>query len=51
VGNELRWALDASGPRLTDATSTEPPNKGMKLTKPGELRSFAADMARPVSIP
>ena len=42
MGNELRWPLDASGPRLTGATSTEPPNKGMKLTKPGQLRSFAA---------
>jgi hypothetical protein len=31
--------------------ATEPPNKGMKLTKPGQLQSFAADMERPVSSP
>jgi hypothetical protein len=28
-----------------------PPNKGMKLTEPDQLRSSAADMERPVSSP
>lgn len=29
--------------------ASQPPNKGMKLTKSGKLRSFAADMERPLS--
>ncbi len=36
---------------LLNVTSAGPPNKGMKLAKPGQLRSFAADMERPVSSP
>jgi hypothetical protein len=31
--------------------AARPPNKELKLTKLGRLRSFAADMERPVSSP
>ncbi len=43
-GQETPWPTEAayvtSGETLGETGA--PPNKGMKLTKPGELRSFAA---------